>query len=102
MRGDICPPGANIGAMKHRLLAFLALLILPAAAQAADKLVVAFGDSLMAGYQLPPGQGFVPQLEAALRKQGIAARVHNAAVSGDTTAQGRARSGSRPVRTSTA
>lgn len=73
------------------LLAFFALLFLPAAAQAADKLVLAFGDSLTAGYRLPPGQGFAPQLEAALRKQGIAARVHNAGVSGDTTAQGRAR-----------
>lgn len=73
------------------VLAFLALLSLPAAAQAADKLVLAFGDSLTAGYRLPPGQGFAPQLEAALRKQGVAARVHNAGVSGDTTAQGRAR-----------
>jgi len=69
------------------------LLVLPAAAQAADKLVLAFGDSLTAGYRLPPGRGFVPQLEAALRKQGIAARVHNAGVSGDTTAMGRARLG---------
>jgi len=75
----------------RRLLALLALALISAPAQAADKLVVAFGDSLMAGYQLPPGQGFVPQLEAALRRQGVAARVHNAAVSGDTTAQGRAR-----------
>ena len=76
----------------HRLLAaLLALLFLPAAAQAADKVVLAFGDSLTAGYQLPPGQGFVPQLEAALRKQGVAAQVRNAGVSGDTTAQGRAR-----------
>ena len=73
------------------VLAFLALLSLPAAAQAADRLVLAFGDSLTAGYRLPPGQGFAPQLEAALRKQGVAARVHNAGVSGDTTAQGRAR-----------
>jgi len=74
--------------------ALLALLLaLPAAAQAADKLVLAFGDSLTAGYRLPPGQGFAPQLEAALRRQGIAARVHNAGVSGDTTAMGRARLG---------
>lgn len=72
-------------------IAFLAMLVFPVAAQAADKLVLAFGDSLMAGYRLPPGKGFAPQLEAALRKQGIAARVHNGGVSGDTTAQGRAR-----------
>lgn len=73
------------------LLVFLALLASPLPAQAADKLVLAFGDSLTAGYRLSPGKGFAPQLEAALRRQGVAARVHNAGVSGDTTAQGRAR-----------
>lgn len=75
----------------RRLLAFLVILALPATAHAADKLVLAFGDSLTAGYRLPPGQGFAPQLEAALRKSGMPARVHNAGVSGDTTAQGKAR-----------
>lgn len=73
------------------LFAFLALALFPASAQAADRLVLAFGDSLTAGYRLPPGQGFAPQLEAALRKSGVSARVHNAGVSGDTTAQGKAR-----------
>lgn len=68
-------------------------LFVTAPALAADKLVVAFGDSLMAGYQLKPGEGFAPRLEAALRKNGVAARVHNAGVSGDTTAQGKARLG---------
>jgi acyl-CoA thioesterase-1 len=79
--------------MKLLRLAFalLSLLAIPATAQAADKLVLAFGDSLTAGYRLPPGQGFAPQLEAALRKSGVAARVHNAGVSGDTTTQGKAR-----------
>lgn len=73
------------------VFALLALALFPASAQAADRLVLAFGDSLTAGYRLPPGQGFAPQLEAALRKSGVAARVHNAGVSGDTTAQGKAR-----------
>jgi len=87
---------ANIGVMTlprplFALLALLTSIALPAAAQAADKLVVAFGDSLTAGYRLPPGKGFAPQLEAALRGSGVAARVHNAGVSGDTTAQGKAR-----------
>lgn len=72
-------------------LALFAIALFPASAQAADKLVVAFGDSLTAGYRLPPGKGFAPQLEAALRRSGVAARVHNAGVSGDTTAQGKAR-----------
>ena len=61
----------------------------PALAQ--ERLVVAFGDSLMAGYRLAPAQGFAPRLQAALRRSGVPARVHNAGVSGDTTAQGRAR-----------
>ncbi len=73
------------------LLALLALITVSAPAYAADKLVLAFGDSLIAGYRLPPGQGFSPQLEAALRRKGVAARVQNGGVSGDTTAQGKAR-----------
>lgn len=69
----------------------LMTLFLTVPAMAADRLVVAFGDSLSAGYQLKPGEGFAPQLEAVLRRSGIPARVHNAGVSGDTTAQGKAR-----------
>lgn len=56
-----------------------------------DKLVVAFGDSLYAGYRLAPAEGFAPQLQAALSKAGINARVHNAGVAGDTTAAGKQR-----------
>ena len=70
------------------------LFAAPAAAQAApprEKLVLAFGDSLTAGYQLKPGESFPAQLESALRKEGRKVRVHNAGVSGDTTAQGKAR-----------
>lgn len=53
--------------------------------------ILAFGDSLTAGYGLPRGDGFAPQLEAALRARGIAANVINAGISGDTVAAGRAR-----------
>jgi acyl-CoA thioesterase I len=56
-----------------------------------DKLVVAFGDSLYAGYRLAPGDGLAPQLQAALKADGINSRVHNAGVSGDTTAAGKTR-----------
>ncbi len=56
-----------------------------------DKLVVAFGDSLYAGYRLGPTEGLAPQLQAALAKAGISTRVHNAGVSGDTTAAGKQR-----------
>mgnify|MGYP001453238187 CR=1 FL=1 len=53
--------------------------------------IIAFGDSLYAGYGLPPGNGFAPQLQAALRMKGVSVNVTNAGVSGDTTAAGRAR-----------
>jgi acyl-CoA thioesterase I len=53
--------------------------------------VVALGDSLLAGYGLRPEQAYPPRLEAALRAAGINARVVNAGVSGDTTADGLAR-----------
>lgn len=64
----------------------------PPIAEAADtKLVVAFGDSLYAGYNLAPGEGFAPVLERALKDRGIVAQVVNAGVSGDTSAGGRGR-----------
>ena len=50
--------------------------------------ILAFGDSLYAGYQLDPGQGYPPQLEAAMNAHGVPVRVVNAGVSGDTTAAG--------------
>jgi acyl-CoA thioesterase-1 len=53
--------------------------------------ILALGDSLTAGYGLARADGFVAQLEAALRARGIPARVLDAGVSGDTTAGGRAR-----------
>ena len=56
-----------------------------------DRLVVAFGDSLYAGYRLAPNEGLAPQLQAALQADGINARVHNAGVSGDTSAAGKTR-----------
>jgi acyl-CoA thioesterase I len=54
-------------------------------------LVIAFGDSLYAGYSLGPNEGLAPQLQNALVAAGTPARVQNAGVSGDTTAAGRAR-----------
>ncbi|MET4665801.1 acyl-CoA thioesterase-1 [Sphingomonas sp. PvP056] len=51
----------------------------------------AFGDSLSAGYGLPPAAGFTARLQAALRRAGVAATVRNGGVAGDTAAQARAR-----------
>lgn len=53
--------------------------------------VVAFGDSLIAGYGLRPGEAFPAQLQAALRARGFDVTVANAGVSGDTSARGLAR-----------
>ncbi len=53
--------------------------------------IVAFGDSLMAGYMLPDDAGFAPRLQAALRGQGQDVTVINGGVSGDTTTGGLAR-----------
>jgi acyl-CoA thioesterase-1 len=64
----------------------------PAPAAAAGPISgVGFGDSLMAGYQLGPGEGFPEQLQAALAAEGFDVTIANAGVSGDTTAGGLAR-----------
>ena len=65
--------------------------VAPVAAAAAPVTIAALGDSLTHGYGLPPEQGFVPQLQAWLRAQGLDVTVLNAGVSGDTTAGGLAR-----------
>ncbi len=80
------------------ILATLALIAAAPAAQPAPQpvstpLILAFGDSLTAGYNLAPGLGFVPQLQASLRRHGIAATVADGGVSGDTTTDGKARLG---------
>lgn len=67
------------------------ILFFASPAHAADRLVLAFGDSLTAGYGLKQSEAFPAQLEAALRKAGVPARVHNGGVSGDTSAGGKAR-----------
>lgn len=55
--------------------------------------MLAFGDSLTAGYGLETGLGFSPQLQATLRRHGIAAQVIDGGVSADTTETGKARLG---------
>lgn len=53
--------------------------------------IVAFGDSLTAGYGLPANEAFPAQLQRALDAKGLAANVVNAGVSGDTTTGGLSR-----------
>ena len=53
-----------------------------------ERRILAFGDSLFAGYGLDPAQSYPARLEAALRAKGVNAKIANAGVSGDTTAAG--------------
>lgn len=60
-------------------------------ASAAPLRLVVLGDSLSAGYNLGPGEGFTDQLQKALQGRGHDVTVINAGVSGDTAAAGLAR-----------
>ncbi len=69
-----------------------AMLMLVATAEAGERpVVLALGDSLTAGYGVAPGKAFPEQLQAALRDNGVDAKVINGGVSGDTSAGGLAR-----------
>lgn len=81
---------ARAGAVAGLLMA--AFFLAPASARAAEPVrILAFGDSLTAGYGLPADQGFVARLQQALDDEGLAAQVIDGGVSGDTTAGGLAR-----------
>jgi acyl-CoA thioesterase-1 len=73
------------------LLAITAIVIMPAVSRAEPLSLVGFGDSLMAGYQLPAEDAFPARLEKALREKGHDVTISNAGVSGDTTSGGLAR-----------
>lgn len=77
------------------LCLIIGLFTSPASAQISDEAagleIVALGDSLTAGYGLAPNDGFVPQLQAALKARGHKVTIINAGVSGDTSSGGRAR-----------
>jgi acyl-CoA thioesterase-1 len=68
-----------------------AVLLSATAAYAETVTIAALGDSLTAGYGLPQGDGFVPQLQNWLDAQGADVAIMNAGVSGDTTAGGLSR-----------
>ena len=53
--------------------------------------IVAFGDSLTAGFQLPADAAFPAVLEKALKAKGYDVEIVNAGVSGETAANGLAR-----------
>lgn len=70
------------------ILGILSLMV-PFKANAYE--ILAFGDSLTAGYGLQKGEDFASQLQAVLAEKNMTATVRNAGVSGDTTAGGLAR-----------
>jgi len=73
------------------LVIILALAFAPAQAAAKSLKIVMLGDSLTAGYGLPPSQALPVRLQTALKQNGYDAEIINAGVSGDTTAGGLAR-----------
>ena len=79
--------------MRRWSILLAALAISAAPAPPPRPLVLAFGDSLTAGYALDRGLGFAPHLQASLRRHGVAATVIDGGVSGDTSQAGRARLG---------
>lgn len=76
--------------MRKLFLTFL-MLAWAGMAMAGTVTLAALGDSLVAGYGLPQGDGFVPRMERWLTDRGHDVRILNAGVSGDTTAGGAAR-----------
>ena len=75
-----------------RAIAALCLTLLATTAQAAPVKIMAFGDSLFAGYGLSSDADNIPsQIEAGLKADGRDVKMINAAVSGDTTTDGLAR-----------
>jgi len=74
-----------LGAVAAALLCSVALAQTPAPA------ILVVGDSISAGYGLPPGAGWTTLLQKRLADQHYPHRVVNASISGDTTANGRAR-----------
>ena len=78
-------------ALGTALFAALTLLLSLGSANARTLNVVAFGDSLTAGYQLAPDEAFPARLETLAKSKGLDVTITNAGVSGDTTADGLAR-----------
>jgi acyl-CoA thioesterase I len=83
----------SAGLRLERTVAALCLsFLVGATGQAAPLKIMAFGDSLFAGYGLSSDSDNIPsRLEAALKADGHDVKVVNAAVSGDTTTDGLAR-----------
>ena len=94
------PLARHVNAAAHTARRYLGRLLMTAAftlgaadaGAATDPIrLLAFGDSLLAGFGLASSNAFPAQLQRALRDAGYNVEVINAGVSGDTTAGGAAR-----------
>jgi acyl-CoA thioesterase-1 len=80
----------NRAAFAGLITLLLSTLLSPGQAAAATR-ILAFGDSLSAGFGVAPDQAFPVQLAARLKADGYDVTVDNGGVSGDTTTDGLAR-----------
>jgi acyl-CoA thioesterase-1 len=86
------PQELTIMNIRFNIIIGLCLIALAGArAEARPVRILALGSSLTQGYGLPPGTEFTTQLQAALKAEGVDARVENAGVSGDTSSGGLSR-----------
>jgi len=84
-------PSFDYGFFKRRFKFYiltLGFLILSSAAMAEPYRILAFGDSLTAGYGMSPKSSYPAQLEKKLKDEGFDVVIQNAGVSGDTTSGG--------------
>ena len=82
----------NAARFKQTALLLLSLVVLAAPADAAAPVkILMFGTSLTQGLGLPPGTELPAVLQEKLARAGVAAKVINAGVSGDTSADGLSR-----------
>ncbi len=77
-QGTVATGGANDGGASEA----------PVPVMGPERHILAFGNSLFAGYNVAAENAYPAKLETALRARGVNARVTNAGVSGDTTAAG--------------
>ncbi len=76
--------------LSHIFIA-LTLILMGGIAQAEEINIIAFGDSLIAGYGLPKEDGFTQQLQRDINQRHENITIINAGISGETMAGGAAR-----------
>ncbi len=82
---------AGFKLVRMALAAVAALTVACRPADCAPLKILALGTSLTQGYGLPPGTEFTAVLQEKLKSAGVDAKIINAGVSGDTSADGLSR-----------